>query len=498
MKMKHANVCVAVLLAILMLSACSEADDQVPDGMARVEVHLSAPYQRATRATGDWLDPVSSKELIHDYWVVFVNQSGIVKELVSGSCGIDGKEEDTFRFFLPPGTYTVYAFANLDFNSLNIRKGAALPSDLKTKKLATTNGWTDDIPMSNNVNGQTVTVAEVENQSFEVELVRTMAKLEFTFINDSQQQMDLLGYEIHPLKRTNVSLLEPDDPRDFLTAEEDTASYYVDLSTAPLVLYPKGSTGDDKPTSHTVYSYVNETNASATATLNQYSLRMKMRRHRDVGEEVIDYRYGFTLNSDGIGKDLSGTDINGFDYIHRNDWIKLPVMFTDWTFRIEALPFPPIAGFQARVLSADALSITFNSGGYIFLRPMFRNNHDAEGVWRGFDDGAVTFELPGEPYMVNGEEAQPIEEVTDANPYAWTTPASGVAESIDSDTGTGIILTGNLDILEQRFVKLASGDIVGKLTNKTPKVGMVTVTLKLILEGFHYQFNYNIYLNNPN
>ena len=129
---------------------------------------------------------------------------------------------------------------------------------------------------------------------------------------------------------------------------------------------------------------------------------------------------------------------------------------------------------------------------------MFRNNHDAEGVWRGFDDGAVTFELPGEPYMVNGEEAQPIEEVTDANPYAWTTPASGVAESIDSDTGTGIILTGNLDILEQRFVKLASGDIVGKLTNKTPKVGMVTVTLKLILEGFHYQFNYNIYLNNPN
>ena len=151
-------------------------------------------------------------------------------------------------------------------------------------------------------------------------------------------------------------------------------------------------------------------------------------------------------------------------------------MFTDWTFRIEALPFPPIAGFQARVLSADALSITFNSGGYIFLRPMFRNNHDAEGVWRGFDDGAVTFKLPGEPYTVNGN----------------------VAESIDSDTGTGIILTGDLDIFEQRFVKLASGDIVGKLTNESPKVGMVTVTLKLILEGFHYQFNYNIYLNNPN
>ena len=348
--------------------------------------------------------------------------------------------------------------------------------------------------MSSHTGGQNITVREAENQSFEVELVRTMAKLEFTFINDSQQQMDLLGYEIHPLKRTNVSLLEPDDPRDFLTAEEDTASYYVDLSTAPLVLYPKGSTGDDKPTRHTVYSYVNETNASATATLNQYSLRMKMRRHRDVGEEVIDYRYGFTLNSDGIGKDLSGTDINGFDYIHRNDWIKLPVMFTDWTFRIEALPFPPIAGFQARVLSADALSITFSSGGYIFLRPMFRNNHDPEGIWRGFDDGDVTFVLPGEPYTVNGTPAEQLT-ITDTQPYGWTTPATGVAESIDPTTGTGVILTGDLGIFDQRFVQLASGDIVGKLTNNKIK-GMVTVTIKLKLQGFSYQFNYNIYEDN--
>lgn len=478
MKKNITICCLLALATILGLGACSSDDvDQIPEGMGQVQVRLSARYHGVTRATGDWLDPTDPKELIHDYWVVFTKMNDeeklIVEDIVTGNCGEAGKEEDTFRFMLPPGEYTVFAFANLPFDTLGIAKGASLP-DLSKKTLGTLNGWNQNIPMSSHTGGQNITVREAENQSFEVELVRTMAKLEFTFINDSQQQMDLLGYEIHPLKRTNVSLLEPDDPDDFLTAEEDTASYYVDLSTAPLVLYPKGSTGDDKPTRHTVYSYVNETNASATATLNQYSLRMKMRRHRDVGEEVIDYRYGFTLNSDGIGKDLSGTDINGFDYIHRNDWIKLPVMFTDWTFRIEALPFPPIAGFQARVLSADALSITFNSGGYIFLRPMFRNNHDEEGVWRGFDDGAVTFELPGE-YTVNGN----------------------VAESIDSDTGTGIILTGDLDIFEQRFVKLASGDIVGKLTNESPKVGMVTVTLKLVLEGFHYQFNYNIYLNNP-
>jgi len=498
MKKNITICCLLALATVLGLGACSSDDvDQIPEGMGQVQVRLSARYHGVTRATGDWLDPTDPKELIHDYWVAFVNTSNIVEELVSGNCGTAGKEEDTFRFLLPPGNYKVFAFANLPTNayfaSLGVVKGSAMP-DLSTKTLPTTNGWTNNIPMSSHIGGQNITVREAENQSFEVELVRTMAKLEFTFINDSQQQMDLLGYEIHPLKRTNVSLLEPDNPDDFLTAEEDTASYYVDLSTAPLVLYPKGSTGDDKPTSHTVYSYVNETNASATATLNQYSLRMKMRRHRDVGEEVIDYRYGFTLNSDGIGKDLSGTDINGFDYIHRNDWIKLPVMFTDWTFRIEALPFPPIAGFQARVLSADALSITFSSGGYIFLRPMFRNNHDPEGIWRGFDDGDVTFVLPGEPYTVNGTPAEQLT-ITDTQPYGWTTPATGVAESIDPTTGTGVILTGDLGIFDQRFVQLASGDIVGKLTNNKIK-GMVTVTIKLKLQGFSYQFNYNIYEDN--
>ena len=117
-----------------------------------------------------------------------------------------------------------------------------------------------------------------------------------------------------------------------------------------------------------------------------------------------------------------------------------------------------------------SMSITFNSGGYIFLRPMFRKNDDPEGVWRGFDDSDVIFKLTGE----------------------YTEKASNVVESIDTETGTGIVLTGDLNIFEQRFVQLESGDIVGKLTNDDDKNGQVTLTIKLILGGFAYQFNYNI------
>lgn len=495
MKKNITIYCLLALATILGLSACSSEDsiNQVPEGMVQVQIRLSARYLGATRATGDWLSPTDSKEKIHEYWVAFVNSNNIVEELVHGDAL--GAEEHAFRFTLPPGAYTAFAFANLPeeapFSSLNIVKGEAMP-DMTDVKLPTKNGWDKNIPMTSRTGGQAVTVAEVENQSFEVELIRTMAKLEITFINDSQQQMDIVGYEVFPLTETNVSILEPATPEDI--PNKDTISYKVEFDT-PVVLNaknPEDTTVD--PDSKTFFLYVNETNSTATATKNQYSIRVLAKRHRADGEAVEEMRYGFTVNSQTSGSAWKTGTTNGFDYIRRNDWIKIPIVFTDWTFRIEALPFPPIAGFQARVLSADALSITFSSGGYIFLRPMFRNNRDPEGVWRGFDDSDVTFVLPGEPYVVNGSVAEELE-ITDENVYGWTTPATGVAESIDPDTGTGLVITGDLAILEQRFVQLASGDIVGKLTNNKI-AGMITITIKLQLDGFATQFNYNIYEDN--
>jgi len=486
MKKNITICCLLALATILGLGACSSDDvDQIPEGMGQVEVRLTARYNSVTRATGDWLDPTDTKEKIHEYWVAFVNTSGNVEELVHGDAL--GAEEHTFRFILPPGVYTAYAFANLPdeipatgdnpavpgtpFSSLGIKKGDPMP-DLTNVKLATTNGWTKDIPMTSHVGGQTIEVIEAENQSFEVELIRTMAKLELTFINNSQQEMKVVGYEVYPLTTTGVSLFELDNPSTIDTS--DSTSYKMEFAS-PLILAGKSTEEGAEPATQTTYIYVNETNATATATKNQYSIRISVQRTRvdqATSDEttVEEMRYGFTVNSQTSGNAWKTGVTNGFDYIRRNDWIKLPIMFTDWTFRIEALPFPPIAGFQSRVLSADALSITFNSGGYIFLRPMFRNNTDPEGVWRGFDDGDVTFRLPGEPYTVNGS----------------------VAESIDTDTGTGIVMTGDLDIFKQRFQQLPSGDIVGELVNDDSKIGLVTVTIKLKLDDFAYQFNYNI------
>ena len=497
MKKNITIYCFLALATVLGLSACSSEDNinQVPEGMVQVQVRLSSRYLGATRATGDWLSPTDSKEKIHEFWVAFVNSDNIVEEIAHGDAL--GAEEHAFRFTLPPGAYRAFAFANLPeeapFSSLNIVKGEVMP-DMTDVTLPTTNGWDKNIPMTGKTGGQAVTVVEAENQSFEVELIRTMAKLEITFINNSQQQIDIIGYEVFPLTETDVSIQEPATPEDI--PNRDTVSYKVEFRESPITL---DAWNPDEPTvepdSKTFFLYVNETNSTATATKNQYSIRILVKRHRADGDAgVEEMRYGFTVNSQTSGSAWKTGTTNGFDYIRRNDWIKIPIMLTDWTFRIEALPFPPIAGFQARVLSADALSIAFNSGGYIFLRPMFRNNNDPEGVWRGFDDSDVTFVLRGEPYTVNGSPAEELE-ITEENVYGWTTPATGVAESIDPETRTGIVITGDLAILEQRFVQIASGDIVGQLTNNKI-AGMITVTIKLQLGGFAYQFNYNIYEDN--
>ena len=105
---------------------------------------------------------------------------------------------------------------------------------------------------------------------------------------------------------------------------------------------------------------------------------------------------------------------------------------------------------------------------------MFRSNTDPDGVWHSFDDSDVVFKL-GEEYTENA--------------------TTGAMENIDDDSGTGLVLTGDLDIFQNYFVLYPSGEIVGYLSNGATG-GQVTVTLKVQIGGFYYQFNYNIILHN--
>ena len=484
------------------LVACQQEDDvlttdPIPDGKGRVTMTIKARRPApATRAeTGNWLDPVDPVERIHDYKVIFVNGSNEVVEMVSNTIsGEDGVEQDEFRFHLAPGTYTVYGFANLTAEQWTatgitvpvknpngeVTTKGSLPADFATRTINTTNGWDKNIPMTSRTGGQQITVVAGENQTFAVEVVRTMAKLQIEFTNNSGQEMDILGYEIYPLTETNNSLLEPATPADIIKpSKRDTVAFAVDLKDKPIKLVKTNGTG-------MTTVYVNESSATATGVENQYSIRLKAKRYLESGgnqAEATEYRYGMTVNH------ASG----GFTNICRNDWIKIPITFGDWSFRIEALQFVPIAGYQTTVVSADALTATFLTGGNICIKPMVRKNTDAEGTWRNIFDNAVTFS-PKFPFEATGTDKT---YTVGSKTFPYNTRYEALSAPDGQGDQTGIILTGDTYILTQDdesnlFMLLDSGDIVGQLQNEDAMEGTLTLTLLVKLEGRLYSFSYNI------
>lgn len=454
--------CILSSLLTLLLTACSSdpAEEPIPDGMGRVRMIITCNPTDTRGATGNWLNPTADVERIQKYTVVFAQGNEEKQRITSASTTLN-TERDEFEFFLAPGTYTVYAYANID----NVPTG--VPADNATLPVNTTNGWTGNIPMTGK---QTVNVVAGENQPFAIEVVRTMAKLQFDIKNTASQPVQILGYEVSPLTTsgTSIPLFPPDVP--------PLSSLLSPLSSeVSSVLAVNGTT--------TLTAYINETNASATAVANQFSVRFKLRRakvanpsvNNDADWEADEYRFGFTTNT-----------ADGFTYIYRNDWIKIPITLQDWQFRVELMPFTPIAGFAAYMGSADALTTQFNSGGYICMQPLFRNNApeasggDPAGVWNGLDDSRIIFKMPSTYTDISATRTEAL--ITDTSDPAYN---------------TGLILEGDLDIFTDRFQRIGSTETIVANLHQT-NLGTVTVTIRVKLKknntdpGGFYEFSHNI------
>ncbi|MBQ9232036.1 MAG: hypothetical protein IJ190_12810 [Prevotella sp.] len=484
------------LFAVACANDTAGEEDPIPEGYGRLALTIATP-ETVMRGVGTpaWLEGTPEERAINRYVLLMCNGTSILQVFTNDPAITWGGHDATNHYYpstttftsdnIPTGNYTLtfYCLANFTdamltdvFGSTTI--GNALPSNFEDKAVKMSNTATlptGGIPMSGTL-VENVTILPQQTTTITDKLIlwRMMAKMEFDFINESAQSMEILGIEIEPVNDGTVGTpliqsadlsSEDNDLHGGIKVVEGVQNKSWKIESAASdphlvnVLAKSGSTNGTA--TYTVY--LNETDASYTAVNNQFSLRFKVRR----GGTVTEYRYAITLPY------ISGTS-DGFNVIRRNDWIKIPIHFTDWQFQIEALPFPPIAGFQARMVTADAQSITFNSGGYITLAPRFRKSDDPEGTWRGLEDADITLDLP------TAEDSY----TTDGNKVSW----------IDGTSNTGLVLEGDLNILEQRLVKLPSGDIVGKLTNEE-EYGTVTVTLKVKLGSdpkYEYQFTYNI------
>lgn len=383
-------MCAAVLTAILSVG-CSQSDNgddpDMPDfeeGIpTEVTITLSARSGNGTRAEesptpyGTPKDPTSSVELMHDdWWIVFIDKKNTVriigqkdkdvtdrvKSVPSSVDDPDGFEAETFKIILPSGTYRVYAFANVPQktaeqfeafrkeNSNPWKHGTVHLKDIlgSDKFITDPDGSEDDgmqwpsdknIPLTGVM--PEVVIKNTVEEAFNIEVIRAVAKVEFAFSNSTTETITLKKLEFSPISKCGkISFVPNNDVLGFgpnnklITDKVDTGILSFGLNSELTAADPS-------------YNFVFYCNESLPHDQEEYN---KNQNKYDVSKTYTDlYTQHFTIkltvDKNGVPQPERTLYTNKITYINRNDWIKIPISFTDWIIQWRMHYYPPIGGY---------------------------------------------------------------------------------------------------------------------------------------------------------
>lgn len=369
---------------MLLLAASCTSDDVLdpldPQSGGEVKAHFSLST-RAASGTGTFADPVSDVERINRYWVVFTDGTAANKVVALVKKELEpAKEQDEFTVSLSPGTYKVYAFANMadDYlGGLHIVQGEAMPdlsqatylpadtlfgNDVST--LLPVERLKDGIPMTS-VNGMLVNITNAVTVASSIEVVRLFAKLEFVFKNETGQALTLRSQKV-----SNLSVNKADNTGFIPLYNDDTREFGF---------------LDGMPFKTLAHSYADggltlAADASQTTSKAFYVLESK------ADETTNSFQLDFDIKDDHIRYGL--TDPSTLTVIRRNDWIRIPIIFSDWQMRLEAHTYPPIGGYpEAKIEETvgNEFMVKFDGGGDFSIRPFIRKISEGD-AWFGIDN----------------------------------------------------------------------------------------------------------------
>lgn len=440
---RHSSLLLVAALAAIV-TACSNDDSPADktmraDGKVPVRLRLSvAGEDRASsvQTRAPWVDTNATDDEMMNIWVVVITntEDGSVVKCIAcrppeGHAENNNREIDEVGQ-IEQGNYTVYSFANISVNKVCSLLGLTAPTTVPTigntptdisvtgtvtnaaTKTATINGNNFDptaadngygemgIPMSN------VQTISAEDREKDLIVVRMLAKMEVQVYNDGATAATIESISLTDITangNNNLKLLPnygttPDYPDDMDFHHKDLQPNLGSGATKGNMTYEfttdnevaatgHKSTGDGQ-TPVTFTFYVNESvapidNTSATTGNGSGLFYLSLGIKTGAGEDVV---YSHAL-IDQRGK--TETDNGAWHYIARNDYRVIPVVLTDWLFRVEPLAFVPIAGYPAVMLSSDAQKATFKTGGMIALQPFVKKRTDSN--WRDFGDPDVEF-----------------------------------------------------------------------------------------------------------
>lgn len=420
--MKRISLYITLLLCTsLTFTSCT--GNEGPDRESNESSNL-VTMSIASRATAGTHAADGDNELINSWWMAFVAPDGTVVETLDRAEAYDpagqklpnsAVERETFNVSLADGTYKVYAFSNFtgsspSSNIWGIKKGEKMP-DLSSKTWATGIDNDSNIPMTGFCS---FSVPSPESQNLMVEVVRMFAKFELVLNTSATTKKTLKRIKVHNAGTSAIKLL-PDyalldgaAPSLPVEAANSDLEYTVDmpLNTAPKSFrhYIFESTAAAHPTGHYVLEFDIETGDSSTETISALSYQL--------------------------------------DHITRNDWVLIPVTFTDWALRLDVRFYPPIGGYPAVVVDSkgDEFFAKFGSSGYFEIIPEVSDSNTGTVLTADKYTVAVTLESGSEifsrtPAWENGEL---------------------VGELAEGSAGTAVVtlaITVNDDALRQTFTR---------------------------------------------
>ena len=372
------NVC-CLLFAFSGLGSCVvQQDEEVFESGKTYPVTLKVVTRSANDANS------SDEETMNTLTLFFVDANNKVEEIYTKEYGALFQEEETVSVDLTAGAKKVYGFSNLFPAALSsVQKGDVMPLIDEATQLIS-NGYTIDaaagryLPMSNKIN---INVANTSGQVFTMELIRLVSKIQLMITNETGGNVTLENIKIQPLTNSSVYLFPHSDAggNSVLPSGTTTESYTHALGS--IVLTDGASKTDFTP------FYVNE---SATVSGDWFQIILFTKRNGAAEETRM------ALTQIGV--------------LNRNDFLKLPLVLTDYKLNLGVMSYPPIGGYPAAVSShSDGYHCVFAGGGPFIITPELIKISDgsvvpvadADWTFSYTDVSPSMFEVP--PVLKNGE-----------------------------------------------------------------------------------------------
>ena len=384
-----------ILLLLLIMAACSSDTDAAlsEEGTpVRVTLRLSVAGNDATRADAV-LNPdtnARANEMMKNWKVIVADANDKVVNTFEKSDlkNLETDEVTQSVTLIKGSTYHFYSFANLSWTELGFTDAPDVDTDVSALNTRTfsINGndfnlaSSSDIPMSNR---QTYTVKGEADESFDLIVVRMLAKMEFRFTNATTSALTVTGITLSDITSNvedNICLLPAYQTGENLNGPDDMGA---------------GDLIPNLPTSVTKADFTKTVDLSVGA--NAQKVTTFYLNESQVAKDTYPGYFVITLS---VSKD-EGTSVEqryallSWKEIARNDYRTIPIKLDDYSLEIIPYDFPAIGVYPASVREEDGkFTCTFHAGGDFYIVPRVKQlstgTFVAQTLWDVYSSDGTT------------------------------------------------------------------------------------------------------------